>query len=142
VGVPERGQTGSVLLAYRMALGAACVHARIRIDAPAEQVLAKINPTVGLVATADDNHCGMLGLDFHITEPAELVGHLRTLATRYVAATSSPGQPHPHTLENQHMDEIREMRLVLTAHDYEAVLRFYRSGSPSTCPTPPRPPAD
>lgn len=32
---------------------------------------------------------GMLGLDFHVTEPAELVCHLHTLATRYAAATSS-----------------------------------------------------
>ena len=29
---------------------------------------------------------GMLGLDFHVTEPPELVAHLATLATRYAAA--------------------------------------------------------
>ena len=55
-----------------------------------------------MVETVDDEHCvlvtgadsvetvavwiGMLGLDFHVDEPPELVAHLRTLATRYAAA--------------------------------------------------------
>ena len=78
------------------------VHCRIAVDAPAEEVLRRINPTVGVVETVDDEHCvlvtgadsvevvavwiGMLGLDFHVDEPPELVAHLRTLATRYAAA--------------------------------------------------------
>ena len=61
------------------------VHARIAVDAPAEEVLARINPTVGVVESVDADHCvlvtggdsveiiavyiGMLGLDFHVTEP-------------------------------------------------------------------------
>lgn len=75
------------------------VHARIAVDAPAEEVLARINPTVGVVETVDDEHCvlvtgadsiemiavyiGLLGLDFHVTEPPELVAELRRLAERY-----------------------------------------------------------
>ena len=82
------------------------VHCRIAVDAPADEVLRRINPTVGVVETVDDGHCvlvtgadsvetvavwiGMLGLDFHVTEPPGLVAHLRTLAARYAAAV--PGQ--------------------------------------------------
>jgi predicted DNA-binding transcriptional regulator YafY len=78
------------------------VHARIEVDAPAEEVLARINPTVGVVETVDDAHSvlvtggdsleivavwiGMLGLDFHVTEPPELVEHIRRLAVRYADA--------------------------------------------------------
>jgi predicted DNA-binding transcriptional regulator YafY len=75
------------------------VRARVLIDAPAQQVLDRINPAVGVVETVDDDHCvlvtgadsletvavwiGMLGIDFHVTEPPELVAHLRVLARRY-----------------------------------------------------------
>ncbi len=75
------------------------VHARITVDAPAAEVLGRINPTVGVVETIDDEHCvlvtggdsleivavwiGMLGLDFHVTEPPELVEHLRAVGERY-----------------------------------------------------------
>ncbi len=78
------------------------VHCRIAVDAPAEEVLRRINPTVGVVETVDEGRSvlvtgadsvetvavwiGMLGLDFHVTEPPELVAHLATLATRYAAA--------------------------------------------------------
>ncbi|MCY4728906.1 WYL domain-containing protein [Nocardioides sp. STR2] len=78
------------------------VHCRIAVDAPADEVLRRINPTVGVVETVDEGHCvlvtgadsvetvavwiGMLGLDFHVTEPPGLVAHLRTLAARYAAA--------------------------------------------------------
>jgi predicted DNA-binding transcriptional regulator YafY len=75
------------------------VHARITVDAPAAEVLARINPTVGVVETVDENTCvlvtggdsleivavwiGMLGLDFHVSEPPELIAHLRVLGERY-----------------------------------------------------------
>ncbi len=78
------------------------VHARILVDAPAAEVLRRINPTVGVVETVDDEHSvlvtggdsleivavwiGMLGLDFHVDQPAELVDHVRQLAERYRAA--------------------------------------------------------
>jgi predicted DNA-binding transcriptional regulator YafY len=78
------------------------VHARIRVDAAAEEVLGRINPAVGVVETVDAAHCvlvtgadtletvavyiGMLGLDFHVDEPAALVDHLATLSGRYAAA--------------------------------------------------------
>jgi len=74
-------------------------HARVLVDAPAQEVLARINPAVGVVETVDDDHCvlvtgadsvetvavwiGMLGIDFHVSEPPELVEHLRVLARRY-----------------------------------------------------------
>lgn len=83
------------------------VHARIAVDAAAEEVLSRINPTVGVVETVDETHCvlvtgadsleivavwvGMLGLDFHVTEPPELVEHLRVLGERYARATPVSG---------------------------------------------------
>jgi hypothetical protein len=33
---------------------------------------------------------GMLGLDFTVQEPTELIGHLRDLAERYARATAVP----------------------------------------------------
>ncbi|MGW2664328.1 helix-turn-helix transcriptional regulator [Nocardia tengchongensis] len=79
------------------------VHARVTVLAPAETVIARINPTVGVVEPLDDSSCllltgadrletiaiflSMLMMDFRVTEPPELVAHLRTLARRYAAAT-------------------------------------------------------
>ncbi|HEY1530445.1 MAG TPA: WYL domain-containing protein [Galbitalea sp.] len=76
------------------------VHARFLVFAPADEVLSRINPTVGVVEAVDERTCvlvtgsdsyevmavyiGMLGLDFEIREPAELVAHLRELGSRYL----------------------------------------------------------
>ncbi|TDC93949.1 WYL domain-containing protein [Actinomadura sp. 7K507] len=78
------------------------VHARILVDASADEVLARINPTVGVVETVDEAHSvlvtgadslevvavwvGMLGLDFHVDSPPELVAHVRDLSQRYARA--------------------------------------------------------
>lgn len=75
------------------------VRARITVHAPAEEVLARINPTVGVVEAVDGAtsvlvtgadslevvavYIGMLGLDFTVAEPPELVEHVRVLAGRY-----------------------------------------------------------
>ena len=79
------------------------VRARIAVAAPAEAVIARINPAVGVVETVDEHnsilvtgadslatvaaYVGMLDLDFRITEPPELVAHVRRLAARYQRAT-------------------------------------------------------
>lgn len=81
------------------------VHARISVDAPASEVLARINPTVGLVETIDEQRCvlvtggdsieivavwiGMLDLDFHVTAPPALVEHIEVLRDRYNRALPS-----------------------------------------------------
>ncbi|WP_425955647.1 helix-turn-helix transcriptional regulator [Xylanimonas sp. McL0601] len=78
------------------------VHARLVIDAPRDEVVARINPAVGTVEPLDDGRCvlvtggdtleivavwiSMLGLDFVVEEPPELVEHLRELADRYARA--------------------------------------------------------
>jgi predicted DNA-binding transcriptional regulator YafY len=78
------------------------VHVRIRVHAPAEEVLARINPAVGTVeavsAAESDLVTGgdsievvavwisMLGLDFSVAEPPELVDNLRALSQRYLRA--------------------------------------------------------
>jgi predicted DNA-binding transcriptional regulator YafY len=75
------------------------VHARITVFAPAEEVLSRIHAAVGIVESIDESTCvlvtgadswevvavyiGMLGLDFHVTDPPELVGHLRVIGERY-----------------------------------------------------------
>lgn len=75
------------------------VHARLVIDAPADEVLARINPAVGVVEPRPDGRSvlvtggdslevvavwiGMLGLDFTVESPPALVDHLRVLARRY-----------------------------------------------------------
>ena len=78
------------------------VHTRITVAAPAEEVLRRINPTVGVVEAIDDHSCvlvtgsdsvetvaayiGMLGLDFTVTDPPELVEALRVVSERYARA--------------------------------------------------------
>jgi len=75
-------------------------------------VLRRINPTVGVVEPVDDSHCvlvtgadsveivavyiGMLGLDFHVAEPPELVEQIALLGERYrraVEVPSASGKP-------------------------------------------------
>lgn len=75
------------------------VHARLRIDAPAEEVLARINPAVGVVEPVDEQrsilvtgadsldtiaaYIGMLMMDFTVESPPELLPRLRLLSDRY-----------------------------------------------------------
>ena len=100
--LPGEDYTSFVL--REVAFAGWAVHARILVDASADEVLGRINPTVGVVEAVDDAHCvlvtggdsvevvavwiGMLGLDFHVTEPPELVEALRLQARRYAAATA------------------------------------------------------
>ncbi len=95
--LPGEDYTGFVL--REVAFSGWTVHARIAVDAPAEDVMARINPAVGVVETVDDEHCvlvtgadsvemiavyiGLLGLDFHVTEPPELVEQIRAVGERY-----------------------------------------------------------
>lgn len=85
--------------------------ARVTVHAPAGAVLERINPAVGVVEALDAHTCvldtgadspdslavhlGMLGYDFTVTEPAELVDHLRALAGRYARAVPVPPAPEP-----------------------------------------------
>ena len=95
--LPDQDYTSFVL--REVAHSGWAVHARIAVDAPADEVLARINPTVGVVESIDADHCvlvtgadsveiaaayiGMLGLDFHVTDPPALVDAIRVLAARY-----------------------------------------------------------
>ncbi|GAA4013137.1 YafY family protein [Allokutzneria multivorans] len=80
------------------------VHVRVTVLAPAQDVLERINAAVGVVEAVDESSCvlvtggdsleiiavyvGMLGLDFHVTEPPGLVEHVRALGERYVRAVT------------------------------------------------------
>lgn len=83
------------------------VHARLRIDAPAEAVLDRIHAAVGVVEPVDDTHCilvtgadsldtvaayiGMLMMDFTVESPPELIPRLRVLSERYARAVAGSG---------------------------------------------------
>ncbi|HEU0165445.1 MAG TPA: YafY family protein [Thermomicrobiales bacterium] len=78
--------------------------ARFRVQAAAEVVLDRINPAVGIVEAVDDETCilmsgadsldtvavyiGMLGFDFTVEDPPELIAYLRATAERYQRAIS------------------------------------------------------
>ncbi|MDN5853027.1 MAG: WYL domain-containing protein [Actinomycetia bacterium] len=96
---PLEGEDYASFVLHDVATSGWKVHARIAVDAPAEEVLARIHAAVGVVETVDDEHSvlvtgadsletvavwiGMLGLDFHVTEPPELVEHVGRLGERY-----------------------------------------------------------
>ncbi|MER6824400.1 YafY family protein [Streptosporangium sp. NPDC000563] len=77
--------------------------ARVVVHAPADVVTERVNPAVGVVEAVDEHTCvlntgadslhviavylGMLDLDFEVTEPPELVEHMRALAARYARST-------------------------------------------------------
>ena len=81
------------------------LHAEVIVHAPVALVSARINPAVGTVVAIDDSHCllttgadnvetlavylGLVGQDFTVTGPPELIDHLRQLADQYLRATSS-----------------------------------------------------
>jgi predicted DNA-binding transcriptional regulator YafY len=85
------------------------LHVRIRVHAPAAEVRARINPAVGTVEAVSDTESvlvtggdsveivavwiGMLGLDFSVTEPPELVANLRALSQRYARAVGDADGP-------------------------------------------------
>ena len=78
--------------------------ARVTVHAPATDVVARVNPAVGVVTAVDEKTCvletgadsieslavhiGLLGYDFEVRNPPELVAHLKHLAERYQRATS------------------------------------------------------
>ncbi|WP_174186262.1 helix-turn-helix transcriptional regulator [Nocardia barduliensis] len=80
------------------------VQARVTVLAPAETVIARINPAVGVVEAVDANTCvlytgadaletiaiylSMLMMDFRVNGPPELVAHIRALGRRYTEAVA------------------------------------------------------
>jgi predicted DNA-binding transcriptional regulator YafY len=103
VGLPGGDYTAFVL--REVAFSGWKVHARITVDAPAAEVLGRINPAVGVVEAVDDGHCvlvtgadsveviaayiGMLDLDFHVAAPPELVAQLALVGERYLRAVAA-----------------------------------------------------
>jgi predicted DNA-binding transcriptional regulator YafY len=76
--------------------------ARVLVHAPAAELAERFGPWIGTITAVDDESCildtggdsveslaaylGLLGKDFSVTEPPELVDALRRLAGRYAAA--------------------------------------------------------
>jgi predicted DNA-binding transcriptional regulator YafY len=109
---PLPGEDYTSFVLREVAFSGWLIHTRIAVDAPAEEVLARINPTVGVVESVDADHCvlvtggdsveiiavyiGMLGLDFHVTEPPALVEAVARVGDRYQrAVTATSGTPAP-----------------------------------------------
>lgn len=106
---PLPGEDYTTLVVREVAAAGWQVHTRVTVHAPAADVLARINDAVGVVEPVDDHSCilvtgadsvevlavylGMLGLDFSVDGPADLVRHLAALARRYAAAA----HPRPAT---------------------------------------------
>ena len=104
---PRELPEGGDLAAYvsrRVSAAAWRYHARVQVHAPAEEVRCRIPAAAGVVEAVDDGTCllhtgadtletlavylGMLGADFEVGEPPELMAHLRDLADRYRRATT------------------------------------------------------
>ncbi len=83
--------------------------ARVTIEASAATVADRIPPTAGLVEAIDETSCvltagsndlndlvayiGLLGFDFQVHEPPELIAHLRDIAARLSRAADNPQNP-------------------------------------------------
>ncbi|TMD27937.1 MAG: YafY family transcriptional regulator [Chloroflexi bacterium] len=77
--------------------------ARILVQCPARELADRVGPWVGTITAIDDSSClletgadnlemlavylGLLGADFSVSDPPELVEQLRVLARRYAVAT-------------------------------------------------------
>jgi biotin operon repressor BirA-like protein len=104
---PRELPEGGDLAAYvsrRVSAAAWRYHARVRVHAPVEEIRRRIPAAAGVVEAVDEGTCllrtgadtletlavylGMLGADFKVDEPPELVAHLRDLADRYRRATT------------------------------------------------------
>jgi predicted DNA-binding transcriptional regulator YafY len=77
--------------------------ARILVQAPAAALAERFGPWLGTITAIDDTSCiletgadnlemlagylGLLGADFSVSDPPELVAAVKALAARYAAAT-------------------------------------------------------
>jgi predicted DNA-binding transcriptional regulator YafY len=105
---PREPPEGGDLAAYvsrRVSAAGWRYHARVQVQAPVEEVRRRVPAAAGVVEAVDEGTCllhtgadtletlavylGMLGADFMVGEPPELVAHLRDLAGRYRRATTS-----------------------------------------------------
>ena len=118
----ELPDDGDVARFVDRGVGAAtwAVRARVRVHAPAEALRSRLPPAVRVLDPADPAdeadptdvsevtcmvevgsdspemlavHLGMLGVDFEVTDPPELVDAVRTLAERYRRAVDPGGAP-------------------------------------------------
>jgi hypothetical protein len=110
---------GRIHLSGRFRIGARAVTgpiaSRVVLHAPAESVARRIPPGVGLLGVVDGRTCvlatgveswetltvhlAMLGVDFDVSEPPDLVDHVRELAARYARATARGTEVlHPASL--------------------------------------------
>ena len=96
----------ATFVAQAISSGGTRYSARVLLHAPLEVIAERVRPTEGVLEAVDSRTCvlhtgadslewlalviGMLGVDFEVGEPPELVEHLAVLATRF--ARSGPGR--------------------------------------------------
>lgn len=117
---PPQGDLADYL-ARRLGAAPMRFRAQVRVYAPAATIAAHLPPAVQVVPV-DDHSCivaagadtlhllavyiGMIDEDFEVTEPPELVEHLRALADRYRrAAVLQPTAPHRNTATDMMPDK-------------------------------------
>ncbi len=99
---PPEGDVAAYV-SHRVSAAAWRYRARITVHAPAKVVAERITPAVGTVEAVDEHTCvldtganaietiavyiGLLGIDFTVSEPPELIAKLRELSARYELAT-------------------------------------------------------
>jgi predicted DNA-binding transcriptional regulator YafY len=98
------GGDAAAFVAQRVSRAPWRYHARVLVHAPADVIAERVGLAAGSVEVVDEYTCifdtgadhldmlavylGLLGHDFSVTEPPELVEHLRSLAVRYGRSTS------------------------------------------------------
>jgi predicted DNA-binding transcriptional regulator YafY len=106
--LPEGGDVATYV-ARRISSAAWRYSARVTLHAPADAVRARLPAAAGTLEAIDERTCvlitgadelstiavwiGVLGVDFTVTDPPELVAHIRALAARYRRATPRAKAP-------------------------------------------------
>jgi predicted DNA-binding transcriptional regulator YafY len=78
--------------------------ARVILNAPVEAVAERVPPTIGMLEAIDERRCrlhtgaqslemlsvyiGLIGVDFEVEEPEDLVEHIRGVAERMMRSLS------------------------------------------------------
>ncbi|MEJ3744471.1 YafY family protein [Actinomycetes bacterium KLBMP 9797] len=99
---PHDPPDAAAFVADAVSAGPYRYRARVLIRAPAAEIVARVPPTAGVVEAVDEASClmvagadslpflalhiALLGHDFAVLEPPELITELRTLADRFAAA--------------------------------------------------------
>ena len=89
---PLPGEDYTSFVLREVAFSGWLIHTRIEVDAPAEAVLARINPTVGVVESVDAGHCVLVTGGDSVEIIAVYIGDARPRLPRHRAARTCRGR--------------------------------------------------